>query len=87
MPIRDQSRRRPISELQALIDQSGLRLRTFAEVSGIPYSTFRSAFKGRGFINDTLLNACRFTLLRLGHTVKIEPIVISDYQRKRGTRQ
>lgn len=76
----------PPDELVAMVRRSGLTVSRFAIVMGLPQATLSQQLRGRCTIHGATLNAARFTLLRLGHSVKVEPIpaeLLRPVRRKR----
>ena len=62
------------AELAAMVERSGLPVSRFAAVMGLPPATLSQQLSGRCTIHGATLNAARFTLLRLGHSVTVDPI-------------
>ena len=75
--------------LQGLITQSGLPLHAFARVMGIPCSTLQSKLRDSP-VHDYVLHAARFTLMRLGISVKAPPIdwsAVQGHFKKQGVKR
>jgi DNA-binding transcriptional regulator YiaG len=72
----------PSSELRALVERSGLTISAFARAMGSPVATLNQQVRGHRRITPVTLNAARFTLLRLGYPVTVEPIHASHKIRR-----
>lgn len=64
----------PVAELRAAWEQSGLQPGAFAALIGVPAGTFRYYMGHDTPVTRTVVLAARFTLLRLGHSITIEPV-------------
>lgn len=74
MPRRGLSNRIQPAELCELVQRSGLTRGTFARILGLPRTTLGDMMAGRSPPTRVVLNAARFVMLQLGHTVEIVPI-------------
>jgi hypothetical protein len=70
-------------ELQAIVVQSGLSVHAFSRVMGMSCSSLQGKLTGKQPIQEYVLHAARFSLLRLGISVKAPPV---DWSAIRGNR-
>jgi hypothetical protein len=61
-------------ELRAIVARSGIPVHAFAGVIGIATSTLQGKLAGKQPVQEHVLNAARFGLLRLGIPVSVPPV-------------